>query len=156
MWAAQNAAQGRVKVAADFLFFNKRPLDGVLYQLRLPASVAAPHQKRWLQIAWPGVLQLLVNGEIIQSASLAQAHSSMPEYLQHLRTVCPADKVLLKATMRRPHTTPQRLVLDAGGVLHVFHARTDKVLAVSVAGDPYKLSPDFKALSFHDLMPKLR
>lgn len=155
--AAQQAAQERLKVAAEFLFRNKLPEGGVLHQMRIASPAGNPHVKLSLRVLWPGELQVLRAGvEVLESASLADAHWRMPDRLQQWRATCPADKVLMKAYMRRAHTTPVRLVLDASGVLRVFHARTDKVLAMSAAGNPFKLSPDFKALTFHDLMPSLR
>ena len=155
--AAQVAAEKRLLLSAEFLLKNKLPEGGVMFQMRLPAPEGNPQAKLSMQVLWPGEIKVFKVGVgALESANFADAEQRMPDRLLQLRTRCPADRVLLKAYMRRAHTTPMRLEFDASGVLRVFHARTDKLLAVSVPGNPYKLSPAFKALTFHDLMPKLR
>lgn len=155
--AAQQAAQERLKVAAHHLFRTLVPADDVLYQVRIAADPGSPQVALHLRIVWPGVLEL-VRGErsVVERASLNDADALMPGRLMQLRARCPADRVLLKATLRRPHTTPVKVSFDAAGVLRVCHARTGKQLAVSKPGHPFRLSPRFTALSFHDLMPRLR
>ncbi|BDB71703.1 hypothetical protein [Comamonas thiooxydans] len=155
--AAQLQAQKLLRVAAEHLQANKVPEDEVLYQLRILANPGNPHATLHLQIAWPGVLQLVTSHVgLVQSANLADADWVMRERLAQLRERCPVDRVLLKANLRRPHSTPMKVTFDASGVLRVMHARTHKLLAVSAQGAPFKLSPDFQALTFHDLMPGLR
>lgn len=155
--AAQLQAQKLLKLGAEHLQANKVPEDEVLYQVRILASPGNPHATLHLQIVWPGVLQLVTSHVgLVQSANLNDVGWKMRERIPELRARCPADRVLLKANLRRPHTTPMKVTFDASGVLRVMHARTHKLLAVSVPGAPFKLSPDFQALSFHDLMPRLR
>lgn len=155
--AAQLQAQRLLRLAAEHLQGNKVPEDEVLYQVRIPADPGNPHAALHLQIVWPGVLQLVkARVGLLQSANLVDASWVMPERLAQLWVRCPADRVLLKSTMRRPHTLPVKVSFDASGVLRVMHARTHKLLAVSAQGAPFKLSPDFQALTFHDLMPRLR
>jgi len=155
--AAQLQAEKLLLIAAEHLQCNKVPEDGVLYQLRIPADPGNPHAALNLQIAWPGVLQLVkANVGLLQSANLANANLVMRDRLTQLRARCPADRVLLKATIRRPHGLPLKATFDASGVLRVMHSRTHKLLAVSAPGAPFKLAPGFQALSFHDLMPRIR
>lgn len=155
--AVQIAAEKRLQLCAEFLVKNKLPEGGVLFQMRLPPAEGNPQGKLSMQVLWPGEVQVFKVGVgAIESANFADAAWRMPDRLLQLRARCPAVRVLLRAYMRRARTTPVRLEFDASGVLRVFHARTGKVLAVSVPGNPFKLSPDFKALSFHDLMPRIR
>lgn len=155
--AAQKVAQERLKVVAHHMHKTLVPADGVLYQVRIAADPCSPQVALHLRIVWPGVLELMRAGVgVVARASLNDASLQMPERLVQLRARCPAERVLLKTTLRRPHTTPVKVSFDAGGVLRVCHARTGKQLAVSEPGNPFRLSPCFKALSFHDLMPRLR
>ena len=155
--AARLQAQKLLKLATEHLQANKVPEDEVLHEVLMPADPGNPHATLHLQIAWPGVLQLVkARVGLLQSANLANADWVMRDRLVQLRALCPADRVLLKATIRRPHTTPVKVTFDASGVLRVMHFRSRKLLAVSVPGAPFKLAPDFQALTFHDLMPRLR
>ena len=167
--AARQQAQKLLTLAALHLQVHKVPEDEVLYQVRIPAGLGFPDAILHLQIVWPGLLQLAktnvrpgllqpvkAQAVTMRSANFEDVSWSMPERLAQLRGHCPADRVLLKATIRRPHTTPVKVTFDASGVLRVMHFRTRKLLAVSMPGAPFKLSPDFQALTFHDLMPRLR
>lgn len=155
--AARLQAQKLLTLANLHLQAHKVPEDEVLYQVRIPADPGNPHAVLHLQIIWPGVLQLMkAHVGPVHSANFEDVGWVMPNRLAQLREHCPADRVLLKATIRRPHTTPVKVAFDASGVLRVMHFRTRKLLAVSMPGAPFKLSPDFQALTFHDLMPRQR
>ena len=155
--AAQLHAEKLLKLGAGYLLKTVVPIDEVLYKIRMSGAAGNPDAVWHLRIVWPGKLELLgYGGEVTQRCSLADVSWGMQEYGVLLRRSCPEDRILLKARFRRPHSTPMKVTFDAAGVLRVFNARTRKLLAVSAPGEPFKLSPDFNAMTFHDLMPRLR
>lgn len=151
--AARVVAQRRLIAAAEYLERSCIPVHGVLYQ---SCSFLHCGQRQYVQLVWPGFLQLFADGKVQQSVHMPDAHEAMPMQLSMLRRVCPADKVIFQATMRAMHTPPVLVQMDAACVLHVLHARIRKPLAMSMPGEPFLLSPEFKAVSFHDLIPTQR
>ena len=151
--AARVVAQRRLIAAAEYLERSCIPVHGVLYR---SCSFLHCGQRQYVQLVWPGFLQLFADGKVQQSVHMPDAHEAMPMQLSMLRRVCPADKVIFQATMRAMHTPPVLVQMDAARVLHVLHARIRKPLAMSMPGEPFLLSPEFKAVSFHDLIPTQR
>ena len=151
--AARVVAQRRLIAAAEYLERSCIPVHGVLYR---SCSFLHCGQRQYVQLVWPGFLQLFADGKVQQSVHMPDAHEAMPMQLSMLRRVGPADKVLFQVTMRAMHTPPVLVQMDAACVLQVLHARIRKPLAMSMPGEPFLLSPEFKAVSFHDLIPTQR
>lgn len=154
MQAARTAACHRMEVAA--VFMSKRvPAGGVLFRMKVPASHGT--KPMWLQVVWPGFLQLVdAQGYVIKQEIAGRMTDHMPVELAMLRERLAPDAVLLKGVLRRPQTPALKVAFDGCCVLRVFDARTRELMGFSEPGVPGVLSRFYTGLSFHDLLPRIR
>lgn len=152
--AARTAASHRMEVAARFMSMHV-PLGGVLFRMKVPASPGT--QPMWLQLVWPGFLQLVdAQGYVIKQEIAARMDACMPVEVAMLRARLAPDAVLLKGVLRRPQTPALKVTYDGCCVLRVFDARKRELMGFSEPGVPGVLSRFYTGLSFHDLLPRIR
>lgn len=152
--AARTAASHRMEVAA--VFMSKRvPQGGVLFRMKVPSTPGS--KPMWLQVVWPGFLQLVdAQGYVVKQEIAGNMAKHMSIETAMLRERLMPDAVLLKGVLRRPQTAALKVTFDGSCVLRVFDARTRELMGFSEPGVPGVLSHFYTGMSFHDLLPRIR
>lgn len=152
--AAAEAAQSRLRRAAEHMQAHCIAPDGVIFRKRL----CRPGQPTmYVLFAWPGVLMLQdpKTGHVVKQARASCMEHSMPNEAAFLQADGNAAS-LLAMRFVPPQGAPCRLVFDAWGVLTISNCKTGEVLARSQPGRTAVLQAGFCPLHRRDLEPRIQ